>query len=62
MWVLNGGTSTVSYRSVQVQSFGAETAEIRGGLKAEESVVAAGGHFLHDGEKVRPVAVRAAMQ
>ena len=62
VWVLNGGTSTVSYRSVQVQSFGAETAEIRGGLKAEESVVAAGGHFLHDGEKVRPVAVRAAMQ
>ena len=61
VWVLDGGTSKVTYRPVQVQSFGAETAEING-LKAGETIVAAGGHFLHDGEKVRPVAVRAAMQ
>jgi RND family efflux transporter MFP subunit len=62
VWVLDGTTSTVVYRSVQVQSFGGETAEIRSGLAAGETVVAAGGHFLHDGEKVRPVVIRAAMQ
>ncbi|MDR3472416.1 MAG: efflux RND transporter periplasmic adaptor subunit [Devosia sp.] len=62
VWVLNGSTSTVTYRPVRIQSFGAETVEIQGGLTAGETVIAAGGHFLHDGEKVRPVAVRAAMQ
>ncbi len=62
VWILDGGTSKVTYRQVQVRSFGAETAEVDGGLKAGETIVAAGGHFLHDGEEVRPVAVRAAMQ
>ena len=62
VWVLDGETSKVTYRPVRVQSFGGETAEIRDGLAAGETVVAAGGHFLRDGEKVRPVTVRAAMQ
>jgi RND family efflux transporter MFP subunit len=62
VWVLDGGTSTVSYRSVQVRSFGGETAEIQAGLTAGQTVVAAGGHFLHEGEKVRPVTVQAAMR
>ena len=62
VWVLDSATSKVAYRPVQVRSFGAETAEIGGGLAAGETVVAAGGHFLHDGEKVRPATIRAAMQ
>jgi RND family efflux transporter MFP subunit len=62
VWLLDGTTSRVVYRPVQIWSFGAETAEIGGGVAAGETVVAAGGHFLHDGERVRPVAARAAMQ
>ena len=62
VWLLDGATSKVTYRPVQVRSFGAETAEISAGLTAGQAVVAAGGHFLHDGEKVRPIVIWAAMQ
>lgn len=62
VWVLDDGRATVTFRPVQVQSFGAEVAVIRSGLQAGQIVIAAGGHFLHDGEKVRPVTVTAAMR
>ncbi|GAN77281.1 efflux RND transporter periplasmic adaptor subunit [Acidisphaera rubrifaciens] len=62
VWLLDAATSTVAFRPVQVQSFGAETAEIRGGVTVGQRVIAAGGHFLHEREKVRPVTITAAMQ
>ena len=61
VWVLDAGTSRVAFRPVQIQSLGAEMAVLRG-LRAGDNVVAAGGHFLHDGEKVRAAVIRAAMQ
>jgi RND family efflux transporter MFP subunit len=62
VWLLDGATSKVAFRPVQIESFGAETAEIRSGVAAGDTVVAAGGHFLHDGETVRPVVAKAAMR
>lgn len=62
VWVVDGSTGQVRYRSVRVQSFGNQTTTILTGLKAGETVVAAGGHFLHQDEKVRQISIQAAMQ
>ena len=62
VWRLDPATSRVAFQPVDVQSFGAETAVIRQGLTSGETVIAAGGHFLHDGERVRPVSIKASMQ
>jgi RND family efflux transporter MFP subunit len=62
VWIIDAKTSEVSYRPVKVHSLGAEAAEISGDLRAGETVVATGGHFLHQGEHVRVAAFRAAMQ
>ncbi|WP_040842905.1 hypothetical protein, partial [Nitrospirillum viridazoti] len=62
VWVLTpeaGGDAitadraTVAFRPVTVGQLGAEEATLLGGVKAGERVVALGGHFLHEGEKVR---------
>ncbi|MCQ8277636.1 efflux RND transporter periplasmic adaptor subunit [Acetobacteraceae bacterium KSS8] len=61
VWVINAVDSTVAFRPVRVVSIGEDTAEIQG-LQVGQAVVAAGGHELRGGEKVRPMTVRAAMQ
>lgn len=62
VWIIDPKTSQVSYRPVLLAQFGGETAIVGGGLRAGEQVVAAGGHYLHDGEHVRVVGEKAAMQ
>ena len=62
VWTLDGTTSRVAYRPVGVGVFGDDTVEIRDGLAAGETIVAAGGHELHEGERVRGVPVRAMMR
>ncbi|MDR3517636.1 MAG: efflux RND transporter periplasmic adaptor subunit [Azospirillaceae bacterium] len=62
VWVIDTKTSKVSYRSVQIQSLGAEAVEIRGDLASGDTIVATGGHYLHDGEQVRQTTIQAAMQ
>jgi RND family efflux transporter MFP subunit len=62
VWLFDGSTSQVSYRPVQLGAIGDENAEISQGLEVGEQVVAMGGHFLHEGERVRLAELRAAMQ
>ena len=62
VWVVDRQTATVSYRVVEVGSLGGESVAIRSGLSAGETVVATGGHYLHEGEHVRLATIQAAMQ
>jgi len=62
IWAFDPQASTVAYRLVKVSTFGTETAVVTDGVKAGELLVAAGGHFLHDGEKIRAVTDKVAMQ
>lgn len=62
IWVVNTSTSQVSYRLVRVQALGAETAILSEGAKVGEVIVAVGGHYLHEAERVSPATARAAMR
>ncbi len=62
VWLVDVKTAKVSWRPVQVHSLGAETLEIRGGLAPGATIVATGGHYLHEGDRVRIATLQAAMQ
>jgi RND family efflux transporter MFP subunit len=55
VWVLDGGTSVVSFRPVQIAEFGGESVILGGGVRVGETIVALGGHLLHDGQSVRSI-------
>jgi RND family efflux transporter MFP subunit len=55
VWVLDGGTSAVSFRPVQIAEFGAESVILGGGVRVGETIVALGGHLLHEGQSVRTI-------
>lgn len=61
VWVLEPGSSAVSFRTVQVRRLAEETAVVSG-VDAGERVVALGAHLLHQGERVRLVERRVARQ
>ncbi len=62
VWVVDRPTSKVSYRLVRVHTLGAETVEVSGDLAPGDTIVATGGHYLHEGEQVRLTTVQVAMQ
>ena len=62
VWVVDPKTSNVAYRLVHVESLGGETVELSDGLTTGETIVATGGHYLHEGEHVRLASLQAAMQ
>jgi RND family efflux transporter MFP subunit len=53
VWVLDGGTSAVSFRPVRIAEFGGENVILNGGVQVGETIVALGGHLLHEGQNVR---------
>src|SRR5581483_8897943 len=53
VWVLDKQSSSVSYRSVRVIRFDGEHAVVSGGIHTGDPVVAVGGHFLHEGQRVQ---------
>jgi hypothetical protein len=53
VWILDGKTSTVTFRPVQIDQLGAETAVLRSGISVGERIVALGAHLLHEGQRVR---------
>jgi len=57
VWVIEEQGATVSWRAVEVASVSAETAILTKGVPAGTQIVALGGHFLHEGEKVRTSSV-----
>jgi RND family efflux transporter MFP subunit len=60
VWVIEGETPRVAWRSVQLAGLSEEAASIVGNLKAGDRVVALGAHLLHEGERVRVAAQDAA--
>jgi RND family efflux transporter MFP subunit len=55
VWVLDGSTSAVSFRPVRIAEFGGESVILGGGVRVGETIVALGGHFLHEGQNVRTI-------
>ena len=55
VFVVDMKSSTVKSRPVQIGAFGEDRVPVKGGLDADEWVVAAGGHLLREGQKVQPV-------
>jgi RND family efflux transporter MFP subunit len=53
VWVLDGKSSTVSFRPVKVLRLGEEDAILANGLHPGEEIVALGAHLLQDGQHVR---------
>lgn len=62
IWAIDPKTSQVSFVSVNVARFGRETAILTKGAQPGLQIVAAGGHYLHEGERIRIVGERAAMR
>ncbi len=53
VWLLDRKASSVSYRPVTFIRFDGEQAIVAGGIGIGDSIVALGGHFLHEGQRVR---------
>lgn len=53
VWVLNQGSSTVSFHPVHVLRLGGENAIVSSGVRSGEQIVALGAHLLNDGQQVR---------
>ena len=51
VWIIDSATSTVAFRPVQLRRIGDETA-VLGGVRPGETIVALGGHLLHEGQRV----------
>jgi RND family efflux transporter MFP subunit len=62
IWVIDAKTSQVSYRPVAVAQLGGEFAILSSGAQAGQQIVAAGGHYLHEAERVRIVGDKATMR
>lgn len=59
VWIFDKQASTVSFRSVNLVRFESERAILNGALQEGESIVALGGHSLHEGQNVRIAEVQA---
>src|SRR6266568_4401740 len=53
VWLVDKGTSRVTWRAVQVAGLSEEAATVVGGLAAGDHVVVLGANLLHQGEQVR---------
>ena len=62
VWEIDQGTGRVHFRPVTVAELGATYATLNGGAPPGLRIVAAGGHYLHDGERVAALSEKAAMQ
>jgi RND family efflux transporter MFP subunit len=56
VWVIQGEPAKVSWRPVQVQRLGDDSAHIAGQLKQGDRIVALGTHLLREGEQIRVAA------
>lgn len=61
VWVFDGKNSTVTFRPVQIEQLGTETAILGNGLSVGEQIVALGAHLLHDGQRVRTADAQASL-
>jgi hypothetical protein len=62
VWLIDRKASSVSFRPVSFTHFSGEQAMVTGDVHLGDSIVATGGHYLHEGERVRLTTLTAAMQ
>lgn len=62
VWVIDGPGATVSFRPVRLRRLESERAVLSDGVRPGESVVALGGHVLHEGQQVRPAEQKAVLK
>jgi hypothetical protein len=62
VWVLDERESTVSWHAVEIASISAENATLAKGLPSGARIISMGGHFLHEGQKVRTASVAVALK
>ena len=55
LWVVDPAKSTVSLRPVTVGAYGESEVPVLAGLEPGEWVVAAGGHLLLEGQRIKPI-------
>lgn len=55
VFVVDPDTSTLRLQAIEIGEYGNDTVPVEQGLSADALVVAAGGHLLREGQKVRPV-------
>jgi RND family efflux transporter MFP subunit len=60
VWLVQGDSSRVTWRPVQVASLSDDAASVRGNLKTGDRVVALGAHLLREGEQIRLAQTQAA--
>jgi RND family efflux transporter MFP subunit len=60
VWVLDRQSASVSYRSVKFIRFDGERAIVSGGIHIADPIIAVGGHFLHEGQRVQVAEARVA--
>ena len=58
VWLLDRNSSSVSYRLVKFIGFDGEGAIVASGIHIGDPIVALGGHFLHEGQRVRVAEAR----
>jgi RND family efflux transporter MFP subunit len=62
VWLLDRQSSSVSYRSVRFIRFDGERAIVSGGIHSGDSIIAVGGHFLHEAQRVQVAEARVARE
>jgi multidrug efflux system membrane fusion protein len=55
VWIVDTAKRTATLRPVQLGAFGSDRVPVLSGVTSGDWVVAAGGHLLHEGERVLPV-------
>lgn len=61
VWVVSDGPK-LERRPVKIRRIGADFATLTEGVAPGDTIVATGGHFLHDGQEIRIAGQKAAMQ
>jgi RND family efflux transporter MFP subunit len=62
VWLLDRQSSSVSYRSVRFIRFDGERAIVSGEIHSGDSIIAVGGHFLHEAQRVQVAEARVARE
>lgn len=62
VWLLDRQSSSVSYRYVRFIRFDGEHAIVGGDIHVGDPIIAIGGHFLHEGQRVQVTATRVARE
>ena len=62
VWLLDRESSSVSYRPVRFIRFDGERALVSGAIHIGDPIIAVGGHFLHEGQRVQVAQTRVARE